>query len=60
VLVKTIVNRVKPALHVCGHIHEGYGVSQVGNTVFVNASSVSYGYKPVNNPIVVDLVRNSI
>lgn len=40
-------------LHVCGHIHEGYGISEDGITV--NASIMDDGYRAVNTPIVVDL-----
>lgn len=35
-------------LHVCGHIHEGYG--STGNTI--NASHVNLDYRPVNQPVV--------
>lgn len=58
-LKKAILERVKPTLHVCGHIHEGYGVSKEGNTYFVNASSVNYSYLPKNNPIVVDIIKTN-
>jgi Icc-related predicted phosphoesterase len=57
-LLKAITERVKPALHVCGHIHEGYGVTTDGTTHFVNASSVNLSYLPTNQPIVVDLWVN--
>jgi Icc-related predicted phosphoesterase len=49
------VERVKPALNVFGHIHEGYGVKQINDTLFVNASICNPGYNPINKPIVVDL-----
>jgi len=55
-LLKTIIE-IKPVLHVCGHIHEGYGASRKEDTYFINACSVNLNYKPVNRPIVVDLVR---
>jgi Icc-related predicted phosphoesterase len=52
-------------LHVCGHIHEGYGVfdmrkcqKQLGDVptcVFINASHVNERYKPVNKPVRIDL-----
>jgi Icc-related predicted phosphoesterase len=59
VLLDTILNRVKPALHVSGHIHEGYGVSRQGDIYFVNASSMNYRYDLVNQPVVVDLIKES-
>ncbi len=47
--------RVKPKLHVFGHIHNDYGQKQIGDTLFVNASICNEDYEPVNAPIVVDL-----
>ena len=47
--------RVKPKLHVFGHIHGGYGEFDDGTTHFVNASLLNEAYQPVNQPIVVDL-----
>jgi predicted phosphodiesterase len=45
-LMDAIKNRIKPKMHVFGHIHEEYGVS-----MFVNASSLDdryiYSHKPV-------------
>lgn len=49
------VIRVKPKLHVFGHIHGGYGEWQGTTTHFVNASLLDERYRPVNQPIVVDL-----
>jgi predicted phosphodiesterase len=50
-LMDTIENRVKPMMHVFGHIHEEYGVSYKGKTMFVNAASLDdryiYSHKPV-------------
>ena len=50
------VEAVRPALHVFGHIHEGYGVTRNAHTVFVNASTCTVRYRATNPPIVVDLV----
>jgi Icc-related predicted phosphoesterase len=46
------VRRVQPALHVFGHIHEGYGVVDDEPTTFVNASICDLAYRPSNAPIV--------
>lgn len=35
ILAETVA-RVKPMLHLCGHIHEAAGIYQVGNTITVN------------------------
>jgi len=43
--------RIKPKLHVFGHIHEGYGQMELNGTIFVNASIMNEHYKPVNKPI---------
>jgi Icc-related predicted phosphoesterase len=49
------VQRVRPRLHVFGHIHEGYGRLDRDGTIFVNASTCNEWYQPVHAPIVVDL-----
>nr|XP_053654485.1 metallophosphoesterase MPPED2-like [Cherax quadricarinatus] len=54
-LLAVIQNKVIPKYHVFGHIHEGYGVTGNGKTVFVNAAMCNIHYKPVNPPIVFDL-----
>jgi len=50
-----VVQKIKPKIHVFGHIHEGYGQVKHGGTTFVNASICTRRYHPVNEPIVVDL-----
>jgi Icc-related predicted phosphoesterase len=51
-LVKHIQNRVRPTMHVCGHIHSGHGHHFDGRTHFFNASVLNerydYEYKPIN------------
>lgn len=49
------VQRVKPKLHIFGHIHAGYGIYERGGTKFVNASLCDEQYRPLNAPIVIDL-----
>lgn len=49
------IRRLRPRLHVFGHIHEGYGVTQEGATTCINASSCTLSYQPINAPIVIDL-----
>lgn len=44
-----------PLLHVCGHIHGGYGQTEHKGTQYVNASHLDVTYRKFNAPIVVDL-----
>jgi len=53
--LKNTYRRIKPKLHVFGHIHEGYGQDGNSSTIFVNASHVNERYEPVNKPIRVEL-----
>lgn len=46
------INEIKPALHVCGHIHGGRGIMNGDSTVFVNASSLDEGYLPYREPAI--------
>lgn len=39
---------------VAGHIHEGYGCSSDGVTLYINASTCTSGYRPTNAPVVFD------
>lgn len=48
-----VTDRVKPILHVFGHIHSGYGISKNENTMFVNASSVGEYDEPLNKPLII-------
>ncbi|CAC5412122.1 UPF0046 protein T07D4.2,Metallophosphoesterase domain-containing protein 1,Metallophosphoesterase MPPED2,UPF0046 protein C25E10.12,UPF0046 protein K07C11.7 [Mytilus coruscus] len=54
-LLNTVQKRVKPNYHLFGHIHEGYGVTTDGETLFINASSCTKGYKLSNPPIIFDV-----
>ncbi len=49
------IAEVRPRLHVFGHIHEAYGRIEQDGTTYVNASSVNFRYKPVNEPVVLEL-----
>lgn len=52
------IDRVKPQLVVCGHLHSGYGVYHHGDTKIVNAALADdHGLNAlINDPIIVDLV----
>lgn len=53
--LRKAVDRIKPKLHVFGHIHHSYGVYKGSDTTFVNACVCTEGYKPINPPIVLDV-----
>lgn len=63
-LLEASENRVRPRIHVFGHIHENGGKKLVykrpsfgdeNNTIYVNASHVDEHYRPVNKPIEITL-----
>ncbi|TVQ91661.1 MAG: metallophosphoesterase [Deltaproteobacteria bacterium] len=49
------VERVRPKVHVFGHIHESAGRLERGGTIFVNACSCDLHYRASQPPVVVDL-----
>ncbi len=49
------VERIRPRLHVFGHIHEGYGIYRQERTTFVNSSICGLSFQPENEPICIDL-----
>lgn len=49
------VETIKPKVHVFGHIHCGYGATEMFGTKFINASTCDEEYQPTQPPIVVDL-----
>ena len=53
--LRDTVAKIKPRLHIFGHIHGGYGEDNNGVTHFVNASLLNEAYQPTNAPIVIDL-----
>lgn len=53
--LREAVLKLKPKLHVFGHIHGSYGQEEFLDTHFINASVCNEAYAPVNAPIVFDL-----
>jgi len=51
--------RIRPRLHLFGHIHEDYGAAQLDGTLAVNACNCDLRYRAVNAPVVVDLEAGS-
>jgi len=49
-LLKERIELIKPKIHVCGHIHGGYGYYYNGHTHFFNASILDERYNYANKP----------
>lgn len=49
------IDRVRPLVHVCGHIHEAYGEQSTPATLSLNAATCSVAYEALNSPLVFDL-----
>ena len=48
------IKEIKPKIHVCGHIHGGFGYRFDGHTHFFNASILNEQYAYVNKPVTFD------
>lgn len=44
-----------PKYHIFGHIHEGYGIEEINDTTYINASLLDEMYQLVNQPIVIEI-----
>jgi Icc-related predicted phosphoesterase len=49
------VEHIQPALHIFGHIHEAFGQSANGRTVFANVSLCNLLYIPMRRPSVFEV-----
>jgi len=45
------LKEIKPKYHICGHIHEAFGIYQDENTTYINASLLNEYYDMVNDPV---------
>ena len=54
-LLQEVQDRVKPRVHVFGHVHESYGTSYDGTTLYVNASNLTHQYLPLHHCLVIDV-----
>ncbi|GMH67375.1 hypothetical protein TrRE_jg5859, partial [Triparma retinervis] len=54
-LLHQVQDRIKPKVHVFGHIHEGFGASSDGTTDFINASTCTFAYRPTNKVVIFDI-----
>jgi Icc-related predicted phosphoesterase len=50
---------VKPKIHVCGHIHSGYGYKFDNGTHYINASVLGEDYIFKNKPLTVEWDPNT-
>lgn len=46
------IERVRPKVLLCGHIHEGYGKVEYNGVRIINCASLDEHYNPVNKPVV--------
>lgn len=53
-LLKRVLE-VKPKVHICGHIHESYGMVKRHNIKFINACILNEAYELANKPFVFEL-----
>jgi len=58
--LEATIERISPALVVCGHIHENYGARRLNSreTLLLNASQLDDAYQPAYVPIQLWLERN--
>jgi Icc-related predicted phosphoesterase len=50
-----VIQRIKPKIHLCGHIHEAYGMVERDGTIYINASVLNLRYQMANQPVVLDI-----
>lgn len=55
-LREAVLERVRPRVHVFGHIHEAWGRFDSTHTTFINASICTLDYQPIQQPFVLELV----
>ena len=48
------IQKIKPKIHVCGHIHTGRGIYEKDGTLYINASVLNEQYQYTYNPITID------
>jgi Icc-related predicted phosphoesterase len=53
--LRQAIARAKPRLHVCGHIHEAHGLTEVDGVIHANVSVNNEKYFITNKPQVIEL-----
>ena len=54
-LLRELRERVRPKVHLFGHIHEGYGEHREDGTLYVNASTCDFNYAATQPPLAFDV-----
>ncbi len=54
-MLKETVERIRPKLHIFGHIHEDHGICRKDGIIYANASILDHYYQLCNSPLVIDL-----
>ena len=49
------IEMIKPKVHLFGHIHESYGITETPDTIYSNASIMNEYYESVNKPIEIEI-----
>lgn len=49
------IEKIKPQVHIFGHIHEGYGMEEINGVKYINASNVSIDYRLAHPPQVIKI-----
>lgn len=49
------LERLRPKVHIFGHIHEAWGQHETDECLYINASTCTGSFKPLNPPIVIDI-----
>ena len=53
-LLRIAVDKIKPKIHVFGHIHGGAGYKTENETLFINAAVLNEKYEQVSNGVTID------
>jgi predicted phosphodiesterase len=48
------IKEIKPKIHVCGHIHTGYGYTFDGDTHYINAAVLNESYNYHHKPLTIE------
>lgn len=59
-LLENIIEKIKPNIHVFGHIHSGYGYKFNNGIHYINASVLNEQYQYTQLPITIEWNKNSI